>query len=178
MLLFNFFSYKIHLMFFSGSVKNTSIAICILGLSPVVKPSAVEILFKSPWAFENCSSRIFSSQFSSWRSFSSVSHKILIVLPYSESLTNPWFTEIAEIGDIRRFRNADKLARYAGVAPIKFSSAGKGKEESSRQGNRQLHGLFYFLAVSMVTVPKSGKLNQPIFYAYFQRKTSEGKTKS
>jgi hypothetical protein len=85
---------------------------------------------------------------------------------------------IAEIGDIRRFPNADKLARYAGVAPIKFSSAGKGKEERSRQGNRQLHGLFYFLAVSMVTVPKSGIPNQPIFYAYFQRKISEGKTKS
>ena len=57
---------------------------------------------------------------------------------------------IAEIGDIRRFSNADKLARFAGVAPVKFSSAGKGKEQSSRQGNRQLHGLFYFLAVTMV----------------------------
>ncbi|WP_186423453.1 IS110 family transposase [Lacrimispora celerecrescens] len=85
---------------------------------------------------------------------------------------------IAEIGDIRRFPNADKLARFAGVAPIKFSSAGKGKEQSSKQGNRQLHGLFYFLAVTMVSVPKSGKPNQPIFYAYYQRKISEGKTKS
>lgn len=85
---------------------------------------------------------------------------------------------IAEIGDIRRFPNADKLARYAGVAPVKFSSAGKGKEQSSKQGNRQLHGLFYFLAVSMVCVPKSGIPNNPIFYAYFQRKISEGKTKS
>jgi len=74
---------------------------------------------------------------------------------------------IAEIGDIRRFPNADKLACYAGVAPIKFSSVGKGKEESSRQGNRQLHGLFYFLAVSMVTVPKTGKPNQPVFYTYY-----------
>ena len=35
---------------------------------------------------------------------------------------------IAEIGDISRFPNADKLARYAGVAPVKFSSAEKGKE--------------------------------------------------
>jgi transposase len=85
---------------------------------------------------------------------------------------------IAEIGDIRRFPNADKLARFAGVAPVKFSSAGKGKEQSSKQGNRQLHGLFYFLAVSMVTVPKSGRPNQPVFYAYYQRKISEGKTKS
>ena len=85
---------------------------------------------------------------------------------------------IAEIGDIRRFPSADKLARYAGIAPIKFSSAGKGKEQSSKQGNRELHGLFYFLAVSMVTVPRTGKPNQPVFYAYYQRKISEGKTKS
>jgi len=85
---------------------------------------------------------------------------------------------IAEIGDVRRFSNADKLARYAGIAPIKFSSAGKGKEQSSKQGNRELHGLFYFLAVSMVTVPRTGKPNQPVFYAYYQRKISEGKTKS
>jgi len=77
---------------------------------------------------------------------------------------------IAEIGDIRRFSNADKLARYAGVAPVKFSSAGKGKEQSSRQGNRQLHGLFYFLAVTMVSIPKSGNPNHPVFHSYFINK--------
>ena len=85
---------------------------------------------------------------------------------------------IAEIGDIRRFRNADKLARYAGVAPVKFSSAGKGKEQSSQQGNRQLHELFYMLAVTMVAVPKSGRPNHPVFHSYYMRKISEGKTKS
>lgn len=85
---------------------------------------------------------------------------------------------IAEIGDIRRFPNADKLARYAGVAPVKFSSAEKGKEQSSRQGNRQLHGLFYMLAVTMVAVLKSGRPNHPVFHAYYMRKISEGKTKS
>lgn len=85
---------------------------------------------------------------------------------------------IAEIGDIRRFPNADKLARYAGIAPVKFSSANKGKEQSNRQGNRQLHGLFYFLAVTMVSVPKSGFPNHPVFHSYFMRKISEGKTKS
>jgi len=31
---------------------------------------------------------------------------------------------IAEIGDISRFKNAGKLARYAGIAPVTFSSAG------------------------------------------------------
>ena len=85
---------------------------------------------------------------------------------------------IAEIGDIRRFPNADKLARFAGVAPVKFSSAGKGKEQSSRQGNRQLHGLFYFLAVTMVSVPKNGAPNHPIFHSYYMRKIGEEKTKS
>jgi len=99
-------------------------------------------------------------------------------LAYDQRKSAPTFQKNeAEIGDIRRFPNADKLARYAGIAPIKFSSVGKDKEESSRQGNRQLQGLFYFLTVSMVTVPKSGKPNQPVFYAYFQRKISEGKTK-
>lgn len=85
---------------------------------------------------------------------------------------------VAEIGDISRFQNADKLARFAGVAPVLFSSAGKGKEQKSRQGNRRLHGVFYFLAVQMVqTAPKSGKPRNPIFYDYFKRKISEGKTK-
>ena len=32
---------------------------------------------------------------------------------------------LSEIGDIRRFSNADKLANFAGVAPVKFSSSGK-----------------------------------------------------
>ena len=85
---------------------------------------------------------------------------------------------ITEIGDISRFPNADKLARFAGIAPIKFSSAGKGKEQSSRQGNRQLHGLFYFLAVTMVSVPKPGIPNHPVFHSYYMRKIGAGKTKS
>jgi transposase len=85
---------------------------------------------------------------------------------------------IAEIGDISRFRNANKLAKYAGVSPVKFSSAGKGKETSSRQGNRTLNGVFYFMAVTMVcVVPGTGRPYQPIFREYFLRKVSEGKTK-
>jgi hypothetical protein len=84
---------------------------------------------------------------------------------------------ISEIGDIRRFPNADKLARFAGVAPVKFGSAGKGKEQSSRQGNRQLHGLFYFLAVTMVSKPKNGAPNHSVFYNYYIRKIGEGKRK-
>jgi len=43
---------------------------------------------------------------------------------------------IANVGDARRFGSADKLARFAGVAPVRFSSAGKGKDQKSKQGNR------------------------------------------
>jgi hypothetical protein len=86
---------------------------------------------------------------------------------------------ITEIGDISRFRNADKLAAFAGISPKNFSSAGKGHDETNKQGNRKLRSLFYFLAVSMVTVSAhSGKPYQPVFREYFLRKISEGKTKS
>ncbi|MDR7002895.1 hypothetical protein J2Y67_005435 [Neobacillus niacini] len=85
---------------------------------------------------------------------------------------------IAEIGDVRRFPNANKLARFAGIAPVFFGSGGKGKEHKSKQGNRALHALFYNLAVQQVQVAKGSKLpRNPVFYAYYQCKLKEGKTK-
>ncbi len=36
---------------------------------------------------------------------------------------------IAETGDIRRFSYADKLARFARIAPVRFSSGGKDKDK-------------------------------------------------
>ncbi len=85
---------------------------------------------------------------------------------------------IAEIGDVRRFPNANKLARFAGIAPVYFGSGGKGKEQKSKQGNRALHALFYNLAVQQVQVAKGSKLpRNPVFHAYYQRKLKEGKTK-
>ena len=85
---------------------------------------------------------------------------------------------IAEIGDINRFKNADKLASFAGISPVNFSSAGKGKDVRSKQGNRTLRTVFYFWAVTMVQLSKAGKANNPVFREYFERKISEGKTKS
>jgi transposase len=85
---------------------------------------------------------------------------------------------IAGIGDIGRFPSADKLARFAGIAPVRFSSGGKGKDQKSRQGNRTLHGIFYFLAVQQVQVAKCSQLpRNPVMYQYYQKKLSEGKTK-
>ncbi len=61
---------------------------------------------------------------------------------------------IAEIGDVKLFTNANKLARFAGIAPVYFGSGGKGKTHKSKQGNRALHALFYNLAVQQVQVAK------------------------
>ncbi|MFK4315529.1 MULTISPECIES: IS110 family transposase [unclassified Bacillus (in: firmicutes)] len=85
---------------------------------------------------------------------------------------------IAEIGDVRRFPNANKLARFAGIAPVYFGSGGKGKTHKSKQGNRALHALFYNLAVQQVQVAKRSKMpRNPVFHAYYQKKLKEGKTK-
>ncbi len=85
---------------------------------------------------------------------------------------------ISQIGDIKRFRNSDKLANFAGIAPIKFSSAGKGKDQKSKQGNRELHGIFFFLAIQQVQVAKGSKMpRNPVVYEYYLRKVKEGKTK-
>ena len=85
---------------------------------------------------------------------------------------------IAEIGDISRFKNAEKLAQYAGVAPVRFSSAGKGKDKRSKQGNRNLNGVLYFLAMQQIQISKKSKMpRNPILYDYYQKKLTEGKTK-
>jgi len=84
---------------------------------------------------------------------------------------------IAEIGDIRRFPNADKLACFAGIAPKNFSSAGKGRDESNKQGNRELHGLFYFLAVTMVSVSTKRKPYCPYSAPISFVKSAKEKTK-
>lgn len=83
---------------------------------------------------------------------------------------------IAQIGDIDRFTNSDRLAQYAGAAPKKFSSAGKGKDDDSKQGNRFLNKTLYFLAIQMVQYqPNTGKLRNPEFYAYYMKKVEEDK---
>lgn len=63
---------------------------------------------------------------------------------------------LSEIGDIRRFPNADKLANFAGIAPVKFSSSGKGDDKPSKQGNKRLQGTIYFLAIQMIQLSFKG----------------------
>ncbi|MCP1186553.1 IS110 family transposase [Paenibacillus sp. 1781tsa1] len=86
---------------------------------------------------------------------------------------------VAEIGDVRRFSNADKLARFAGIAPVRLSSGGKGKDQASGQGNRVLNSIFHNLAVQQIQVAKGKNKTQrnPLMYEFYQRKLVEGKTK-
>jgi transposase len=54
---------------------------------------------------------------------------------------------MAEIGDISRFTNADKLAKYTGLTPSQMNSGGRGKDRNQRQGNRALNKILWGLAV-------------------------------
>ena len=82
---------------------------------------------------------------------------------------------LAEIGDINRFSNASKLAQFAGIAPLRLSSADKGVDKATKQGNRRLQAILYFLAVQMIQVSSKGKPRNPAFRAYYERRLLEGK---
>jgi len=45
------------------------------------------------------------------------------------------------------------------------------------EGNRELYGVFYFLAVQQVQVSRKGTPRNPVFLEYYKKKISEGKTK-
>lgn len=83
---------------------------------------------------------------------------------------------MSEIGDVHRFSNPAKLAQFAGIAPIKLSSAGKGKDKAYKQGNCRLQATLYFLAIQMIQVSPKGKPRNPIFKDYYDRKLAEGKS--
>ena len=57
---------------------------------------------------------------------------------------------LSEIGNISRFPNIAKLAEFAGIVSVNFSSAGK--DMCPKQGNRRLQVIFYFLAIQMIQV--------------------------
>ena len=83
---------------------------------------------------------------------------------------------LSEIGDIERFANANKLAQFAGIAPLHLSSSGKGKDFATKQGNRRLQATIYFLAVQMIQVSSKGTPRHPAFRAYYEKRKAEGKT--
>jgi len=86
---------------------------------------------------------------------------------------------IAEIGDIKRFKNAKALAKYSGVSPVMYASGMTSLQMANARGNRKLNEIFFKIALQSITpIGKNNALLNPIFYTYFHKKISEGKTKN
>jgi transposase len=84
-------------------------------------------------------------------------------------------TLIAEIGDIHRFSEFDKLVAYVGVHPAEKSSGEKGKSPEtswrmSKAGNAYLRTALYRMAIV-------GLQHNPIIRAHYARKRAQGKSK-
>jgi transposase len=80
---------------------------------------------------------------------------------------------IAEIKNIKRFRNSNSLAKYAGLCPREKSSGKTRKHIKTKSGNRKLNMVIHRIALSQIS--KSGNERAK---EYFQKKLKEGKTKA
>jgi transposase len=75
---------------------------------------------------------------------------------------------LAEIGDGSRFANGDKLASYAGLAPVtRQSGTSINGESKSRRGNHRLKNAMFLAAFASLRSPDSK--------AFYDRKRAEGK---
>lgn len=82
---------------------------------------------------------------------------------------------IAEIGDIRRFRNAGSLIAYAGIDSPPFQSGQYNiNKRISKKGNKYLRQIGYEI---MLSIKATSKKNN-IFYDFIVKKENEGKLKS
>ena len=86
---------------------------------------------------------------------------------------------VAEVGDIKRFATADKLAKYSGCSPVSYSSGDTEKNIRNKYGNRQLYYIFQGIAARNISAGRNkDKPVNDIFYEYYNRKISQGKTSS
>lgn len=85
-------------------------------------------------------------------------------------------TIVADIGDIRRYRSSDCIAKMAGIAPTNKSSGNNQWQVRNRFGKRRLHYAFYMLALNQIAKDNKGKEpRNPIIYEYYMRKQKEGR---
>ena len=79
---------------------------------------------------------------------------------------------IVEIGNIQRFTNESKLAKYSGIAPRQSQSGKSNRYYTNPFGNRKLNKAIHIIALSQIgnRGSKEGK-------AYFKKKITEGKSK-
>jgi transposase len=75
---------------------------------------------------------------------------------------------LARTGPVDRFRSADALASYAGVAPIEVSSGDVVRHRLSRAGDRQLNYALHVIAITQIRRDTTGR-------TYYQAKRAAGK---
>lgn len=108
--------------------------------------------------------------------------KLMNTLPYKlETMKGVDFITAAaitaEVGNINRFSSADKLAKYSGICPISHSSGDTERDFRNKFGNRRLHYIFQGIAARNISAGRNK--NKPvngIFYEYYHKKLSQGKT--
>ena len=84
---------------------------------------------------------------------------------------------LAEIGNIERFDNSSKLAKYAGIAPIEKSSGNTTKAKCNKYGNRKLNSYLYVISLlGLSTGSMKDRALNPIFKEYYVKKVNNGKT--
>jgi len=76
---------------------------------------------------------------------------------------------IARVGRIEQVASAASLANYSGIAPIRHGTAGNEHHRVNRKGDRQLHAVFYRIAMVQ-------SAHNPLAQAYLAKKKAEGKT--
>ncbi len=73
------------------------------------------------------------------------------------------------IGNIEKFKTPDKIASYAGIAPVEKSSGKISKKYRNIRANRRLNSTFYTIALTQRRCNEVAK-------TYYIRKLKEGKT--
>lgn len=80
---------------------------------------------------------------------------------------------LAEVRNIDRFHSPHSLAKYTGLCPREKSSGKTFRHIKTKSGNRRLNMAIHRIALSQISKSGNQKAKE-----YFQRKISEGKTKS
>jgi transposase len=78
---------------------------------------------------------------------------------------------VAEVADVRRFRNKDAFARHNGTAPLPVWSSNHPRHRLARTGNRQLNAAIHRITITQARC-------HPAARAYLERRATMGNTPS
>ena len=76
---------------------------------------------------------------------------------------------LAEVADVRRFRNKDAFARHNGTAPLPVWSSNTPRHRLARTGNRQLNAAIHRIAITQARC-------HPAAGGYLERRAAIGNT--